>query len=107
VKRGDIFLVVFPRTHGKAQPAVIIQADMIEQPNSVTFLQFTDEIISDPTLRITINANSENGLPSTLQVMIDGINTVPRKRVGEKIGHLSADDMTAITHALALFFGLA
>jgi mRNA-degrading endonuclease toxin of MazEF toxin-antitoxin module len=39
--------------------------------------------------------------------MIDGINTVPRKRIGEKIGHLSADDMTAITRALSVFFGFA
>jgi mRNA interferase MazF len=106
VKRGDIFSVVFPGAYGKAKPAVIIQADMIEQPNSVTFLPLTDEIACDPALRITINANSDNGLQSTSQVIIEGINTVPRKRVGEKIGHLSATDMTAVTRALAIFLGL-
>ena len=80
---------------------------MIEQPNSVTFLPLTDEIICDPRFRITINANSENGLQSTSQVMIEGINTVPRKRVGEKIGYLSPAEMTAITRALSLFLGFA
>jgi mRNA interferase MazF len=88
VKRGDIFSVVFPGAYGKAEPAVIIQADMIEQPNSVTVLPLTNEIICDHTLRITINANSDNGLQSTSQVMVHGISTVARKRVGEKIGHL-------------------
>jgi mRNA-degrading endonuclease toxin of MazEF toxin-antitoxin module len=39
--------------------------------------------------------------------MIEGINTVPLKRVGERIGHLSAADMTAITRALAVFLGFA
>jgi mRNA interferase MazF len=107
VKRGDVFHVVFPGAYGKARPAVIIQADMIEQPNSVTFLPLTDEIVCDPILRITINPNSDNGLRSISQVRIDSINTVPRKRVGEKIGHLSGADMTAVTRALAVFFGLA
>jgi mRNA interferase MazF len=107
MKRGDLLMAVLPGAYGKPRPVVIIQADMIEQPNSVTFLPLTNEIICDQTLRITINANSENGLQSTSQVMIDGINTVPRKRVGEKIGHLSAADMTTITRALAVFLGLA
>jgi mRNA interferase MazF len=107
MKRGDLVMAVLPGAYGKPRPVVIIQADMIEQPNSVTFLPLTNEIICDRTLRITINAGSENGLQSTLQVMIDEINTVPRKRVCEKIGHLSAADMTAITRALAVFLGLA
>jgi mRNA interferase MazF len=107
VKRGDIVRVVFPGAYGKPQPAVIVQADMIEQPNSVTVLPLTNEIICDQTLRITLNANFDNGLQSTSQVMIDRINTVARKRVGEKIGHLSAADMTAITRALAVFLGFA
>jgi mRNA interferase MazF len=107
VKRGDIFSVVFPGAYGKAKPAVIIQADIIEQPNSVTVLPLTNEFTGDHTLRITINANSENGLRSTSQVVIHGINTVARKRVGEKIGRLSAADMTAITRALAVFLGFA
>jgi mRNA interferase MazF len=107
VKRGDVFLVVFPGAYGKARPAVIIQADMIEQPNSVTFLRLTDEITSDETLRITIEASAENGLPSRSQVMIDWITTVPRKRIRQQIGHLSADDMNAINRALTIFFGFA
>jgi mRNA-degrading endonuclease toxin of MazEF toxin-antitoxin module len=80
---------------------------MIQQPNSVTFLPFTEETISDPRLRITITPDSDNGLAAMLQVMLDGINTVPRKRIGEKIGHLSADEMTVITRALSVFLGLA
>jgi mRNA interferase MazF len=107
MKRGDLVMAVLPGAYGKPRPVVIIQADMIEQPNSVTFLPLTNEIICDQTLRITINAGSENGLQSTLQVMIDGINTVPRKRVGEKIGHLSSEDMAAVRSALAHFLGFA
>jgi mRNA interferase MazF len=107
VKRGDVFHVVFPGAYGKPRPAVIIPAEMIEQPNSVTFLPLTDEISSDETLRITIEASAENGLPSRSQVMINWTTTVRQKRIGQQIGHLSEDDMNAINRALTIFFGFA
>ena len=107
MKRGDVFHVVFPGAYGKARPAVIIQADMIEQPNSVTFLPLTDGITPDETLRITIAASAENGLPAQSQVMINWATTVPKKRIGQQIGHLSEDDMNAINRALTVFFGFA
>jgi mRNA interferase MazF len=72
MKRGDLVMAVLPGAYGKPRPVVIIQADMIEQPNSVTFLPLINEIICDPTLRITIDANSDNGLQCTSQVMMTG-----------------------------------
>src|SRR5947199_340751 len=107
MKRGDLVMAVLPGAYGKSRPVLIIQADMVAQPNSLTVLPLTDEIASDERLRITIEASAENGLPSRSQVMINWVTTVRRKRVGEQIGHLSNDDMNAVNRALALFFGFA
>ena len=100
-------MAVLPGTYGKPRPVVIIQADTVAQPNSLTVLPLTDEITSDETLRVTIDPSADNGLPSQSQVMIDWATTVPQKRIGQQIGHLSADDMNAINRALTIFFGFA
>jgi mRNA interferase MazF len=107
MKRSDLVMAVLPGAYGKPRPVVIIQADTVAQPNSLTVLPLTDEISSDETLRITIEASAENGLPSRSQVMIDWATTVPQKRIGQQIGHLSTDDMNAVNRALAIFFGFA
>jgi mRNA interferase MazF len=107
MKQGDLVMAVLPGAYGKPRPVVIVQADTVAQPNSFTVLPLTDEITSDEALRITIEASAENGLPSRSQVMIDWTTTVPPKRIGRQIGHLSADDMNAINRALAHFLGFA
>jgi mRNA interferase MazF len=48
MKRGDLVMAMLPGAYGKPRPVVIIQADMIEQPNSVTFLPLTSEIYLRP-----------------------------------------------------------
>jgi mRNA interferase MazF len=107
MKRGDLVMAVLPGACGKPRPVVIVQADTVAQPNSVTVLPLTDEITSDERLRITIEASADNGLPSRSQVMIDQTITVRQKRIGQKVGHLSTDDMNAVNRALAIFFGFA
>jgi mRNA interferase MazF len=39
--------------------------------------------------------------------MVDKITTVPRSKLGEHIGGLSADDMIRLSRALVVFLGLA
>jgi mRNA interferase MazF len=107
MKRGDLVMAVLPGAYGKPRPVVIIQADTVAQPNSLTVLPLTDEITSDETLRVTIDPSAKNGLPSRSQVMINQTITIRIKRVGQQIGHLSADDMNAVNRALAIFFGFA
>jgi mRNA interferase MazF len=100
-------MAVLPGAYGKPRPVVIIQADTVEQPNSLTVLPLTDEIIPDETLRVMIEASAGNGLPSRSQVMINQTITIRAKRVGQQIGRLSADDMSAVNRALAIFLGFA
>lgn len=39
--------------------------------------------------------------------MIDKVTTVPRRKLGEKIGDLSQEEMTRFGRAIVVFLGLA
>lgn len=49
----------------------------------------------------------ESGLHKASQVMIDKIQTLPRVKVGQRIGALDTETLGQVDHALALFLGLA
>jgi mRNA interferase MazF len=39
--------------------------------------------------------------------MVDKLTTVPRSKLGERIGRLNDDDMTRLGRAIVVFLGLA
>jgi mRNA interferase MazF len=55
---------------------------------------------------LTVNANKETGLRSASQIMVDKATTVPRSKVGPRIGRLNAATMQAVNHALRDFLDL-
>jgi mRNA interferase MazF len=73
----------------------------------VVVCQLTSDIADAPDFRITIESKPENGLRLTSQVMADKPVTIRRERVGQKIGHLSDQDMARVGIALAFVFGVA
>jgi mRNA interferase MazF len=107
VKRGDLVRVALPGDYGKPRPALVIQSDIFENHPSFTVLPITSEIRLAPLVRITIEANEQTQLRTRSQIMIDKAVTVPREKVGGRIGNISETDMMAVNRALALFFGLA
>ena len=64
---------------------------------------------SDDTgiVRITVEPHSSNGLRKLSQVMVDKTQSVPREKVGGRIGRLDDETMLAVTRALAVFLGFA
>ena len=107
IMRGDIVTVVLPRAYGKPRPALIIQSDLFEEHPSVTILPVTSELRETPLFRITVNSTAENGLLQTSQVMVDKAQSVPRDKIGKKLGHLDDHTMLSVNRALALFLGFA
>lgn len=106
MKRGDIVTVALPGDFGKPRPALIVQSDLFDQTASVTVLLLTSSLVDAPLIRVTVDPAPENGLRETSQVMIDKAMTVMRGRIGDRIGALDEDTMTATTRALALFVGV-
>ena len=60
-----------------------------------------------PLFRLVVEPNERNGLRSPSRPMVDTTTTVPRSRVGEKIGRLDDEDAVRLNQAAMVFLGLA
>ena len=107
MRRGDLVTIALSGDYGKPRPALIVQDDAFDRLTSVTVLRVTSELHDWPLFRITVEATGDTGLEKRSQVMVDKAATVPRSRIGRRIGCLDADTMQAVSTALAKFLGLA
>jgi mRNA interferase MazF len=105
ISRGDLVTVALPGDYGKPRPALIIQADVFAALPSVTVLPLTSELHDWPLFRVTVEAESHNGLEKRSQIMIDKATTVRRAKIGRRIGSANAETLRAVDAALAKFLG--
>jgi mRNA interferase MazF len=73
----------------------------------VTLVAFSTTLNETSTLRVPVEPSTDNGLRETSLAMIDRIVSVRMQRMGEVIGQLADVDLTAITHAVAVYLGIA
>ena len=106
MRRGDLVTIALSGDYGKPLPALIVQADAFAEMNSVTVLRVTSELHDWPLFRITVEATGDTGLEKRSQVMVDKAATVPRSRIGQRIGRLDANTMKSVSSALGKFLGL-
>ncbi len=107
MKRGDLVTIALPGSYGKPRPALIIQSDLFDEHPSITILPVTGELRETPLFRVSVRADTENGLRKRSHVMIDKAQTVPREKIGKTLGRLDDTTMLAVTRALAVFLGIA
>ena len=107
MKRGEVWTVSGSGYTGKPRPAVIIQDDRFDATASLTVCVFTTEETDAPLFRIPINSSEGNGLRNVSRMMVDKITTVPKDRLGERIGHLDDADVVRLNRAILVFLGLA
>ena len=107
MKRGEVWSVSGSGYAGKPLPAVILQDDRFDATSSVTVCVFTTDPTEAPLIRLAIEPDDRNGLRTTSRLMVDKITTVSRRRVGERIGILSAPELVRVNRAIAVFLGLA
>jgi mRNA interferase MazF len=108
MKRGEIWTVSGRGTQvGKPRPAVIIQDDRFDATGSVAVCALTTDPLVSPLLRVPVIPSAENGLRQPCHLMIDRITTVPRSRVGTRIGQLEPQLISQLDRALIVFLGLA
>ena len=107
LKRGDLVIVSAPGSYGKPRPSVVIQSNFFQATGSLTVLLMTSDLREDlPLIRHVVAPNESNGLATTSHIMIDKIFTIPKERMGKRIGHLSSTQMAEITAAVAVFLGI-
>ncbi|MGH3874362.1 MAG: type II toxin-antitoxin system PemK/MazF family toxin [Pseudonocardiaceae bacterium] len=107
MRRGEVWTAAVGKGYaGKPRPVVIIQDDRFDATDSVTVCAFTTDPTEAPLLRIPISADAVNGLRQP-SLMVDKITTMPRSKMGERIGRLADEDMVALGHAIVVFLGMA
>lgn len=108
MKRGEVWTVAGgPDYAGKPRPAVIIQDNSFAATTSITICVFTSDPTKAPLFRLVVEPSDSNGLHSGSSLMVDKITTVPKNKLGEKIGKLDDDDLVRLNQAIVVFLGLA
>jgi mRNA interferase MazF len=108
MRRGEIWTVSGgPAYAGKPRPVVILQADSFDGTDSVTICAFTTNAADAPLFRLTVEPNARNGLRFVCRLMVDKISTVPRAKLGAKVGRLDDVDVLRLNRSALVFLGLA
>ena len=108
MKRAEIWTAAAGTGYvGKPRPVVIVQDDRFDATDSVTVCAFTTDPTSAPLIRLPVTPDEMNGLREPCSLMVDKITTVPRSRLGERIGRLGDDDMIRLARSVVVFLGLA
>jgi len=108
VKRGEIWTVAGGKDYaGKPRPVVILQDDRFDMTDSVTVCAFTTDPTDAPLFRLPIEPSEGNGLRGISRLMVDKITTVPRTRIGARVGKLPDEDMVRLNRAVLVFLGIA
>ena len=87
MKRGEIWTVAGAKDYaGKPRPAVVLQDDRFDATKSITICVVTTDPAEAPLYRIPIALNERNSLIGPSKLMIDKITTVPKNKLGRRIG---------------------
>ena len=106
--RGEVWTAAGGKDYaGKPRPVVIVQDDRFDATNSITICAFTSDPTDAPLFRLVVEPNTANGLDKPSRLMVDKVTTVPKARLGKRIGRLSDSDMVRVNRALLIFLGLA
>ena len=73
----------------------------------MTVCAFTTDPTEAPLFRLVIEPDEMNGLRSRCSLMVDKVTTVPRSKLGERVGRLSDEEMVRLGRAILVSLGLA
>lgn len=106
--RGEIWTVSGgPGYPGKPRPVAIVQDSRFDATDSITVCAFTTDETDAPLFRLAVEPNERNGLRATCRLMVDKITTVPKSKIGARVGRLGDDDVLRLNQAMIVFLGLA
>ena len=101
MKRGEIWTAAGGRGYaGKARPVVIVQNDAFDATKSVTICGLTTDPTEAPLARIVIEPSETNGLKITCRLMANKIMTIPRSKLGNRIGRLADEHVLRMNRAM-------
>ncbi len=106
--RGEIWTAAGGKHDaGKPRPVVIVQDDRFHATGSITICAFTSDPTDAPLIRLVVEPSEANGLDTVCRLMVDKVTTVPKAKLGKRVGRLADGDMVRLNRALMIFLGLA
>lgn len=106
--RGEIWTASGGKDYsGKPRPVLIVQSDRLGGLESVTVCPLTTDPTDAPLLRLPVAPTDSNGLRVASRIMVDKVTTVPKGKLGARIGRLDDEDIVRFNRALLVFLGLA
>jgi mRNA interferase MazF len=107
VKRCEIWTAAGAKDYaGKPRPVVILQDNHFDMTDSITVCAFTTDPTDAPLFRIAVEPSETNGLRAVCRLMVDKITTVPKSRIGTRIGRLADEDVVRLNRAVLVFLGI-
>ncbi|MDF2880650.1 MAG: ndoA2 [Clostridiaceae bacterium] len=111
MKRGDIFYAdlspVVGSEQGGVRPVIIIQNDIGNRYSPTVIVAAITSQINKAKLPTHVEISSEEyGLNKDSVVLLEQIRTLDKKRLKDKIGHMTVDDMKKVDEALLISIGL-
>jgi mRNA interferase MazF len=108
MRRGELWTVAGGKDYaGKPRPVVIVQDDAFDATDSITICAFTSDPTDAPLFRQPVEPNEGNGLRAPCRLMVDKVTTVPKSKLGNRIGRLDDEDLLRLNRAMLVFLGLA
>ena len=106
MNRGELVTIAVSGDYGKPRPALVVQNDAFELHSSVVVLPLTSELHDAPLFRVDVSAGEQTGLRVPSQIMVDKPTTVPRGKIGPRIGKVDAATLKKVEAALRGFLDL-
>ena len=112
VKRGDIFYAdlspVIGSEQGGIRPVIIIQNDIGNKYSPTVIVAAITSQINKAKLPTHVEISAEEyGLNRDSVVLLEQIRTLDKKRLKEKIGHMTETDMKKVDKSLLISISLA
>jgi mRNA interferase MazF len=108
MKRGEIWTIAAGMGYaGKPRPAVILQDDRCDATESITICVFTNDPTDAPLFRLLVEPTETNGIRAPCRLMVDKITSVPKAKIGARIGRLNNADIVRLNRAVLVFLGMA
>ncbi len=105
VKRGDIFYAdlspVVGSEQGGIRPVIIIQNDIGNRYSPTVIVAAITSQINKAKLPTHVEISSEDSV-----VLLEQVRTLDKRRLKEKIGHMTDDDMDKVDVALMISLDL-
>lgn len=106
MRRGEVWTAAARGYGSKPRPVVIVQAEGIDDYDSVVLCLLTSFDSTSLPFRVRVDPSPTNGLTRTSWVMSEKVLAIPKSRLGHRIGVLEDDILEEVADNLRRLLGL-